>query len=115
MASGMSTAWGDINQDGNIDLYVGNMFSSAGNRITRQPKFKPNSTAEVRSQLQRFARGNSLFQNLGEKGFSDISVTAGVNLGRWAWSSNFIDINNDGWLDIAVANGYITHEDTRDL
>ena len=115
MASGMSTAWGDINQDGNIDLYVGNMFSSAGNRITRQKKFKPDSTAEVRSQLQRFARGNSLFQNLGEKGFSDISLTAGVNLGRWAWSSNFIDINNDGWLDIAVANGYITHEDTRDL
>lgn len=115
MASGMSTAWGDINHDGNIDLYVGNMFSSAGSRITRQPNFKPDSTTEVRSQLQRFARGNSLFQNLGEEGFSDISVTAGVNLGRWAWSSNFIDINNDGWLDIAVANGYITHEDTRDL
>ena len=36
-------------------------------------------------------------------------------MGRWAWGSLFADINNDGWEDLLVANGYITQEDTRDL
>jgi hypothetical protein len=36
-------------------------------------------------------------------------------MGRWAWSSNFIDIDLDGWNDIHVANGYVTNESTKDL
>jgi hypothetical protein len=114
-ASGMSAAWGDINRDGLMDLYVGNMFSSAGGRITYQPEFKPRADEEIRTRLQRFARGSTLLRNQGDSTFDDISVEAGVTVGRWAWSSNFIDINNDGWRDIAVANGYITADDTGDL
>ena len=38
-----------------------------------------------------------------------------VLLGRWAWGSNFIDINNDGLEDLFVANGFVTNEDTKDL
>ncbi len=40
--------------------------------------------------------------------FADASSAAGVTMGRWAWSSNFLDINNDGWEDIFVANGFVT-------
>ena len=29
-------------------------------------------------------------------------------MGRWAWGTNFVDINNDGWEDLIVANGNIT-------
>ena len=36
-------------------------------------------------------------------------------MGRWAWSSGFIDVNNDGWEDIAVANGYLTGKRPDDL
>jgi hypothetical protein len=36
-------------------------------------------------------------------------------MGRWAWSSMFADINNDGWEDLLVANGYITTPDPGDL
>jgi hypothetical protein len=36
-------------------------------------------------------------------------------MGRWAWSSVFADINNDGWDDLLVANGYLTGRDPRDL
>ena len=114
-ASGMSAAWSDVDHDGNMDLYVGNMFSSAGNRITHQPNFKSTASEEIRTRLQRFARGSSLLTNLGQSVFRDDSESAAVNLGRWAWSSNFLDINNDGWNDIAVANGYITSNDTSDL
>jgi hypothetical protein len=36
-------------------------------------------------------------------------------MGRWSWSARFGDINNDGRLDLLVANGYITQEDPHDL
>jgi hypothetical protein len=36
-------------------------------------------------------------------------------MGRWAWGSNFIDLNNDGWEDIYVANGFMSAPDTGDL
>jgi hypothetical protein len=114
-ASGMSAAWGDVNRDGLMDLYIGNMFSSAGGRITFQPEFKADADEATRQRLKRFARGNTLLENLGDATFRDVSEEAGVTVGRWAWSSNFLDVNNDGWQDIAVANGYITSEDTSDL
>ena len=47
--------------------------------------------------------------------FQDVSVTAAVTQGRWAWGSSFVDLNNDGWQDLVVANGFITQEDTGDL
>ena len=114
-ASGMSVAWGDVDRDGQMDLYVGNMFSAAGGRITFLPQFKSKASPEVKSRLQRFSRGSSLFRNLGDGAFRDASIAAGVNVGRWAWGSNFVDINNDGWEDIVVANGYITTDDSGDL
>ena len=40
-AQGMSVSWADFNRDGLMDVYVGNMFSSAGNRIVTQTQFKP--------------------------------------------------------------------------
>ncbi len=113
--SGMSVAWADVDRDGTMDLYVGNMFSAAGGRITTDPRFKPHANEEVRTRLRRFSRGSTLLKNLGHGSFRDVSIAAGVNVGRWAWSSNFLDINNDGWEDIVVANGYITTDDTSDL
>ena len=44
-----------------------------------------------------------------------MSVDAGVNMGRWAWGSVFVDINNDGQEDIVVANGFVTSHQTQDL
>ena len=40
ISSGMSVSWGDFNRDGWSDVYVGNMFSAAGNRITYQRRFE---------------------------------------------------------------------------
>ena len=112
MASGMSVAWGDFDRDGAADLYVGNMFSSAGRRISYQENFGESSEIEG---LQRMARGNSLFAADGKGGFCDVSEPMGAMMGRWAWSSGFIDVNNDGWEDIAVANGYLTGRRPDDL
>ena len=39
---GMGVTWGDYDSDGRQDLYVSNMYSSAGQRITAQlPKLDP--------------------------------------------------------------------------
>ena len=114
-ASGMSVSWSDYDRDGVMDLYVSNMFSAAGRRVTSQQLFKPGAPALVRKRLQRFARGNTLLRGKKDGAFSDESLKANVNMGRWAWASSFVDLNADGWDDLVVANGYITTEDTGDL
>ena len=112
---GMSAAWGDYNNDGHMDIYVSNMFSSAGNRVTFQRQFKEGLGAEEKKLFQRHARGNSLFMNSGDGRFVDVSVAAAVTMGRWAWGSLFVDINNDGWEDLYVTNGFITADNKGDL
>ena len=110
-----SVTWSDFDRDGWLDVYVSNMWSAAGNRIAFQPRFKRGAPAEVKQRLQRFARGNTLLRNRGDGTFLDVSAPAGVEMGRWSWCSQFADINNDGWEDLLVANGYITGDDSGDL
>ena len=80
-----------------------------------QTGFKPDISDRERAVYQRFAKGNTLFQNSGSSPFDEVSAAAGVEMGRWAWSSNFADIDNDGWEDLIVANGYLTTNDSGDL
>ena len=93
---------------------VRNMFSSAGNRISYQRQFGGDREASGLAGVQRMARGNSLFAAKADgSGFVDVSEQAGVTMGRWAWSSGFVDMDNDGWQDLVIANGYLTN--TRDV
>ncbi len=118
ISAGMSVSWADYNQDGLMDLYVGNMFSSAGNRVAYQRQYRAGEATSASTQhaLRRHARGNTLFQNNGDGTFSDTTIQARVNMGRWAWSSNFADVNNDSYEDLLIANGMVTSiEDSGDL
>ncbi len=115
-AAGMSAAWGDSDNDGDLDLYVANMWSSAGLRLTFADRFADVAAAgETRRKFQRQARGNSLFRNDGGGAFADVSEQSGAAMGRWGWASDFVDLDNDGLLDLFVQNGYLTGERLDDL
>ncbi|MFQ5926041.1 MAG: FG-GAP repeat domain-containing protein [Terriglobia bacterium] len=115
MGFGMSSAWEDYDNDGWLDLYVANMWSSAGLRTTMQPVFRPGSQSTRRALYRRTAKGNSLYRNRGDGTFEEVTEPARVALGRWAWSSQFFDLDLDGREDIFVTNGYVTNESTKDL
>ena len=115
IGAGMSAAWEDYDNDGRLDLYVGNMWSSAGQRITSLRQFQSQRPDEEVRNYRRHAKGNSLFANRGDGTFEEVGAEADVELGRWAWSSDFFDFDNDGHEDLYVVNGFITNEDTKDL
>ena len=86
----MSSSWGDIDNDGDLDLFVAN----AG-------YFEE--------------QANQLFRNEGNGQFTDItslemSADMGCNYG-----STFADYNNDGYLDLFVGSGYCSASKLKDF
>src|SRR5215471_14751758 len=50
----------------------------------------------------------TLYRNLGDGLFTDVSAHAGMMLGpQLGWGVGFVDLDNDGRLDVFVANGHI--------
>ncbi len=99
---GMGASFGDYDDDGDPDLYVSNMFSKAGRRMTVQvPGIDPRFTA--------MAGGNSLFQNNGQT-FAKVSGMSEpaqlVEKSGWAWGGQFQDFVAAGDLDLYADSGY---------
>ena len=113
--AGMSVSWLDYDNDGRLDIYAGQMWTAAGLRITDTPQFQPQASPEVRELYRRHAMGNSLLRNRGDGTFEDVSLRSGTKKGRWAWSSDPLDLDGDGWEDIYGTNGFVTNTDTHDL
>jgi type IV pilus biogenesis/stability protein PilW len=106
--AGMSATFLDYDNDGRLDIYTGNMWTAAGQRVTTSSSFKPDATDDIREIYRKHARGNSLLRNRGNGTFEDVSQKAGASFGRWAWSSDAFDFDNDGWEDLYVVNGMFT-------
>ncbi|MGA9813361.1 MAG: CRTAC1 family protein, partial [Terriglobales bacterium] len=107
VGAGMGVCWFDYNNDGAEDLYVADMWSAAGSRISTQEVFQKDAPEKVRALYRKHARGNSLFRSNGD-GFEDASASAGVEMGRWAWSCDAWDFDHDGFPDIYIANGMVS-------
>jgi tetratricopeptide (TPR) repeat protein len=108
VGAGMSACWLDIDNDGKQDIYVSNMWSTAGLRVSGQKIFHEKDPENIRALYRRHAGGNSLYRNLAEGKFQNVSRAAGVDVGRWAWGSDSWDFDHDGYPDIYIANGYIS-------
>ena len=108
IGAGMSVCWLDCRGSGRNDLYVGDMWTAAGMRVSRQDAFQKEAPPEVRGQFQKHAMGNSLFRNEGEGKFREVTRESGVGMGRWAWASDAWDFDHDGSPDLYVANGMVS-------
>ena len=104
MGFAMGASWGDFDNDGDLDLYVSNMYSKAGLRIVNQ-------LDDVNERLRVSAHGNFLYVN--EDGKLRQVAGSGENQQHvssvgWSYGGQFADFNNDGELDIYVASGFYT-------
>ena len=108
---GMGVSFGDYDNDGDFDLHVTNMSSTAGNRIL---KLLYPEEHEIRKTLSKQAAGNSLYENLGNGTFREVTEEAGGFSGGWAFGGGFIDLDNDGWTDIYTPNGFVSGKTMKD-
>jgi len=119
IGAGMSLCWLDYDNDGAEDLYVADMWTAAGERVSAQTIFKKDSPKEVRALYRKHAMGNSLFHSSGfrdsSSAFEDRTGSAGVGMGRWSWSSDAFDFDHDGFPDLYIANGMISGISRQDL
>ena len=114
-SSAMGVAWGDYDNDGNLDLFVSNMYANS-----RWALFHPEwpvpvpwymrwaPRARVDAVIDELSRGSTLLHNNGDGTFTDVSDAAGIRDAQWGWGAEFVDYNNDGRLDIYDSNGMIT-------
>jgi Flp pilus assembly protein TadD/peroxiredoxin len=124
VGAGMSVCWFDYDNDGAEDLYVADMWTAAGERISMQHIFKKDAPGKTRALYHKHAMGNSLFRNMPRNGgdasafsgaFKDTTRAAGVGIGRWAWSSDAWDFDHDGFPDLYIANGMVSGPSREDL
>jgi len=115
VGAGMSATWLDYDHDGRQDVYVSNMWSAAGLRVSGQTVFHEKESEEVRALYRQHAGGNALYRNLGNGQFKNVGSESGVDMGRWAWCSDAWDFDHDGYSDLYIANGYVSGSDRRDL
>jgi hypothetical protein len=109
--NGMSVDVGDVDGDGRLDLYVANMFSKAGTRVIAASPLK----GKPRDEIEKFARGNTLYFAQADGGFAERGLELNVNRGLWAYASLLTDVDDDGKLEATVANGYLSHPKRKDL
>lgn len=107
---GMGLSWGDYDSDGDLDLYVTAMQSTAGQRVAAGKI--PDPDLNRKKELALSPRGNILLKNNGDGTFRDVTEEAAFALLRnanWAYGAQFADFDNDSRLDIFSPNGFYTY------
>jgi len=136
---GMCASPGDYNNDGYLDLYVSNLYSGSmwyldhtslpfiwgrfwaggtGRDFKAGREIWDNVGHSLSAMLalgRKFGEGNSLLENQGNGTFKSVGIEKRVNMGGWAWGSDFFDFDNDGDLDIHNVNGFISQTRGTDL
>ena len=112
--NGMGVSLGDYDNDGLLDIHVTNMSSTAGKRILKGLFPAADSIPGQTKVLYKLASGNTVFKNLGNGAFQDVSAAIGPFSAGWAWGGGFVDFDNDGWSDLHTPNGFISGQSLKD-
>ncbi|MEZ5071627.1 MAG: CRTAC1 family protein [Bacteroidales bacterium] len=97
----------DINNDAWPDIFVTEMTAEGNRRLKTKVLFEDwDSYREKvdKGYHRQFAR-NVLQLNNRNGSFSEIGRCAGVEATDWSWGALIMDLDNDGWRDLFVANG----------
>lgn len=99
----------DINNDGLPDIFTLDMLPEDNHR--QKLLFSPDNYEKFDLGLRRgfhhqYMR-NMLQLNNGDGTYSEIGQLAGISNTDWSWSPLFADLDNDGWKDLYISNGYL--------
>lgn len=91
----------DYDKDGDLDMY----------QVTNEI-YDPRTPIRYRSKLIDGSAKNTdrLYQNNGDKTFTDVSKEAGIGIEGWGHAASISDFNADGWPDIYVANDFVSND-----
>jgi hypothetical protein len=105
--SSMGADMGDINNDGEPDIFVTEMLPDDDFRLKTTTSFENVDVQRFkeRSGFYRQYMQNTLQLNTGRGSFKEIAHHAGVAASDWSWGALIFDGDNDGLNDIYVCNG----------
>ncbi|HYG34610.1 MAG TPA: VCBS repeat-containing protein, partial [Clostridia bacterium] len=113
-ADGWSTsaAWIDYDNDGKLDLFVCNYIQWSAELDRAAPYELPNIGRAYGPPRNFGGAFSYLYHNEGGGRFSDVSASAGIQVRHLATRLPMakslavapIDVDNDGWIDLVVAN-----------
>ncbi len=86
--AGMNISFGDIYNDGRLAIYRTNITESEGNLIQNNDLWLPDKSGSLT--------------------YTDEAASLGVADGGWSFGAQFADLNNDGFQDLYLTNGYIS-------
>ncbi|MGO4920487.1 VCBS repeat-containing protein [Maribacter spongiicola] len=121
--SSMGSDIADVNNDGLMDIFTTEMqpYYNKRKKLFQGPSNYQKEIFTKKFQYEHQYTRNTLQQNLGinpENGlpiFSEIGMFAGVQETDWSWAPLFADVDNDGWKDLLITNGFPKDVTDRDF
>ncbi len=95
-------AWGDINNDGNLDLFV--ITYSKWAPSCDKPCRNHWNLRDICAPAEYEGELDLLFKSSGNSAFEDVSVGAGISVPGRGLGIVSSDLDDDGWLDFFITN-----------